>query len=341
MKKLNKTILLALIVGIIGTTGISEAMAQAPSKAAWFQQTAWGYDSTSKDWSISIKWVDGLVNENFPQAERYELYRAVIGHETPEDEFELITTIYEEEKDDGWYHYTDEMKIAAGYYYYLIAYNGDAKSEISQIIQAVTPGAYCVNLNAEIIDFISFPATMSAPGELYTYYAYAKHRSFRVQGFVRYHLIEGPEGATIDTKTGELKWEIPADADGSYYFEIKATSVEAADAESIQHWSVRIASDEDMLVNPTSVSNIEIINNTDLYPNPALNEIKVNYVGDKNNINISVFDISGNMFINQNRTIPSGENVLSIPVNGLYPGLYVLKIKDGNKITKGTFIISK
>lgn len=341
MKQIRTTIFLTAIFAMIGIFAGTKTYAAGPSPAAWFQQTGFDYDSTSQIYSIDLKWIDGLVDDEHPQADVYYLYRAFIGHETPIDEYELVGTIYSDSKVDGMYYYTDEMEVGAGYFYYLIGFSNDIEGESSPVIQAFSPGSYCVRMDAEIVDFISYPKTVAMRGESYSYKAYAKHRSFRVQGLVRYSIEEGPEGMEIDEKTGELVWDVPVHAEGEYYVKIKAYSLEDDRAESIQQWYIRIANDQEMKLDPTSVIEVSNIEQTDLYPNPAVNEITLNYNAIGKDLTIEIYDLSGTRLDKINMNNIQGNNNIRVPVSHLSTGVYVMKIVDDNTLSTGTFVISR
>ena len=256
----------AIIVQIIAFPQMS--FTNAPSAALWFQQTGYGFDSLSKEYSIQFSWQDGLIDANHPKAEGYKLYRSMVGHDEELANFDLVGTIETSEL-TGEIKYSDKMMHAAGYFYYLRGYANGELGEISTVITACSPGAYCVNLDAEIIDITTFPSTIGLPGDLYSYSAFAKHRSSRVQGFVRYLLLENPLGMTLDEKTGLINWNIPSNASGKYFVKFKAYSLEDSRAESIQEWYIRIANNEEIVSKPSSVIDYRIINQISIYPNPA------------------------------------------------------------------------
>ncbi len=339
MKRITNGIVLTLI--LLFTMGFSGLLqAQQPSSPIWFYQEGGSYDSTTKEYTMIIQWKNGTVDQEHPRAEYYEVYRSMLGHFDDVEDFDLVGTITDEESDDGFYLYHDKVEKLAGYEFYVIPYANGQKGERSPVIRAFAPGSYCVNMNGEIVDFISFPETIGIPGENYKYEAFARHRSPRVQGLVRYHLEEGPEGMTIDNKKGIMQWDVPSDAEGQYYVKIKATSDEDDRAESIQEWYIRIAN-EDEIDDYYASSVYEIGDKPTLvvYPNPAADHLRFNYQANNYSVNIELIDITGNSVYSTVSDVNPGDNMIDFEIMGVSTGSYMLRITDGNKISFGKVII--
>jgi hypothetical protein len=330
-----------------------ELLSNMPSAAIWFQQTGFGYDSTTKIYTIHLKWKDGLIDETHPKAVGYNLYRTMLGHTNNPAEFELVATI-QTLNITGEITYSDNMTHGAGYLYYLRGYANGAMGEMSPIIQAYSPGAYCVNMDAEIVDVTTFPEIIGIPGTVYKYEAYAKHRSFRVQGLVRYSLLEKPEGMTLDEKTGVIEWAIPADKSGDFYVKLKAYSLEDSRAESIQEWIIRIANLEEIASLSTSDVNDMQFGGLNVFPNPASDCITItlpnsNYtlqdVVENGQENVQIFNTFGievaqtpssviyNSISNGVKTTQTGASeLLKIDISNFPNGTYFIKI--GDKVEK-------
>lgn len=338
MKKMTTNIIVAMaLLFLIGSTTILKA--QVPSPALWLKQSDCIFDSTTKIFTIVIEWKNGLIDIEHPEAEGYNVYRSMIGHDVELDDYDLVGTATEANITDGVFKFNDDIEIYGGYFYYVRGYKNDDLGDISRVIQALAPTSYCINLNAEIIDFISFPETIGIPNETYEYQAYARHRSLRVQGWVRYHLVEGPEGMTIHEKTGLIQWTLPGNANGDYYVKIRATSEEDERAESIQEWYIRTASPEEMLDYTASV--LEVIYNKSLkiYPTPARDKININYEAFGNSIQIEIISMDGKLVNIRNVDVAQGDNVINIPLNGMSTGTYFLKIIDNNNVSFGKVIV--
>jgi hypothetical protein len=337
MKRIISNLVLTMILIMVSHTII---LAQTPTKAIWFMQKGSSYDSTSQVFIIELQWKNGTVDTEHPKAEYYNIYRSMIGHNENPENFDLVGTITDEESEDGLYKYYDEVKIHAGYFYYVVGYSNDEPGEMTPIIQAFSFGSYCVNTNGEIVDFKSFPVTIAVPGERYEYEAYAKHRSLRVQGWVRYHLEEGPEGMTVDNLSGMVEWDVPSDAEGQYYVKIKATSDEDDRAESIQEWYIRIAN-EDEIDDYYASSVYEISDKPTLivYPNPAADHLRFNYQANNYSVTIELIDMAGNSVYSTISDVNPGDNMIDFEIMGVSSGSYMLRITDGNKISFGKVII--
>lgn len=303
-----------------------ELLSGTPSAPIWFQQTGFDYDSTTNVYTIHLKWKDGVIDEAHPKAAGYNLYRTMIGHTNNPAEFELVATI-QTQNITGEITYSDNLTKAGGFLYYLRGYANGALGEISPIIQAFSLGSYCVNLDAEIVDFITYPETIGIPGTAYKYEAFAKHRSLRVQGWVRYSLLESPEGMLINEKSGEIEWNIPANAEGDHYVKLKAYSLEDSRAESIQEWYIRIANKQEIASLSTSVDNDNNFSLIKVYPNPAVDFITIQ---NNEESTIRIFDMMGIEQISESTNQFETEKIIN--VSKLPVGVYTIKI--GNKIQK-------
>lgn len=310
---------------------------------SWLMQT-----NTQRDYKITeqgdtievfspvLEWDNGF-KDNQTDSIGYYVFRAMYGPNQTEDDFKLVGIVDAKGNTGSKITYIDDPVYGGAFSYYVIAFQQGLTSEKSRTIIAFAPGSYCVNLNAEIIDFITFPKTVAAPGELYEYESFAKHRSFRVQGWVEYELVEGPEGLSID-KNGLVTWQIPTDASGEYYVKIRATSSEDSRAESIQEWYISIALPFE-LGTPASVLNYSDVNRFNVYPTPTSENINFNIEAKNSNIQIEVLDISGNILISETKNINPGTQTLDLTTSNLYTGTYILRIIDGTELHFSKFIV--
>lgn len=338
MKRITNGIVLTLILLIsMGFSGLLQA--QQPSSPIWFMQEGGSYDSTTKEYTMIIQWKNGVVDQEHPRAEYYEVYRSMLGHWDDVEDFDLVGTIYDEESDDGFYLYHDKVEKLAGYEIYVVPYANGQKGERSPVIRAFAPGSYCVNMNGEIVDFTSFPETIAIPGESYVYEAYARHRSARVQGMVRYHLLEGPEGMTIDNKKGIMQWDVPTDASDQYYVKIKATSDEDDRAESIQEWYIRIANQDEINDLNSFVFDNYIDQSLIIYPNPAKDNIYLNYHAASNSLQVDFINMEGEIIKSEMMNVNPGNTMLDLQTSELMTGSYLLRIIEKDKISYGKIII--
>ena len=332
MKKLTSysvTLALVAIAMLISIT--AQTKASAPNPAAGLQQTGFSYDTVNQIHYIDMMWYKGLVTESEPAATGYYIYRSMYGHNNEYDEFELVGTKIVED-DSAFVKYTDQVPVQAPYEYYVKAFNGEEVSEMCTPAICFSFGRYCVDLNDAILIFTTFPETFISFGEIYEYTAFAQHRSIRVQGLVRYELLEFPEGMTIDDETGELSWTAPSDASGNYYVKLRAWSLDDASAEAIQEWYIRIADDYDQKVIYASVED-EISYNLNIFPNPTMDliTIQLDETSDfTENLNVKIFDFLGNEVLNQR--VSTSNNSCQINLNSLISGTYFIKV--GNTVKR-------
>lgn len=325
-----------ILIAIIFALFSSELYSNTPSAPIWLHYTGVEHDTINEVYSVDLTWRNGEVTMDNPLPESYNIYRVLFGHS--DDKFQLVGT-HLHQNDVELQNFTDEnIKDGAVYLYYVTAINNGNESGESKRMMAVVPGSYCVNLKAEIIDFESNPSTIGTPGNTYEYSAYAKHRSLRVQGLVRYELDEGPEGMEIDNETGLLTWNIPNDAEGEYYVKIKATSEDDKDALSEQEWYIRIASQAEIIV-MSSVK--EAVKEFKAYPLPAVTNLNVEFNSEYYFNNIELFDIQGNLVYSTRLNSNIGQNSFDINISNLSNGAYTLKISNDLGISTKKVVINK
>jgi hypothetical protein len=80
----------------------------------------------------------------------------------------------------------------------------------------------------------------------------------------------------------------------------------------------------------TGLSKLESLNNFTIYPNPALDEITINGLGDLKEFQISIYDSNGKLMLDK-----SILNNQSVNLNGVLfsQGVYVVKIRSGNLVS--------
>lgn len=91
------------------------------------------------------------------------------------------------------------------------------------------------------------------------------------------------------------------------------------------------------VINPSTVSVNDIANENTLsiYPNPASNNITINFTSTSKNNSIKIYDATGRLIKNMGN-IKSGENTINI--SELENGLYLLNYHDGNNPSTKRFI---
>ncbi len=85
----------------------------------------------------------------------------------------------------------------------------------------------------------------------------------------------------------------------------------------------------------TGINNYEINNSLSIYPNPASENITINFTSTSKNTSIKIYDATGRLVKNM-ENVKSGENTITL--NELENGLYLLNLQEGNNSATKRFI---
>lgn len=78
------------------------------------------------------------------------------------------------------------------------------------------------------------------------------------------------------------------------------------------------------------------------YPNPASDKLNINSsTSFSNNVNIEIFDISGRKLLQLNDIGAKGISSISVPINHLSEGLYLLRLESGGKNLVEKFVVRR
>lgn len=325
------------IVVIVIIMGGLDLIASSPATPTWMQCTSVQHDENTSTYTVNIQWRTGIINEDNPMPDSYEIYRLTVGHS--EDKTILLANIEHDDSNPIQKFSDNTIEFEATYFYYVYAVANGRKSLNPGKTMAAVPGAYCVRMDAEIIDFISNPITVASPGRTYVYRAFAKHRSMRVQGLVRYHLKEGPEGMKIDLETGELTWDVPYDKSGDYFVQIEATSEEDSRALSRQEWYISVVSQQEMQL----ISKVEVpaVTELNLFPLPATDKITLDFMSEHSSNTFVLVDIKGNILFSKEIIGNIGFNTVNLNLNNLSNGNYFLRIINSKGETNTKLSVSR
>jgi surface polysaccharide O-acyltransferase-like enzyme len=73
-----------------------------------------------------------------------------------------------------------------------------------------------------------------------------------------------------------------------------------------------------------------------IYPNPVLNELRINVPSYYNTVKLSIYDMRGALL----RTIEqSGQQLVIINCSAMQEGAYKIVMTDGIRISEGTFLV--
>lgn len=311
-----------------------ESMAGLPPAPIWLRQTGIAYDTVNNIYSVTITFQHGVANSHESRATGFTVHRSLVGLTDKDEEFELVATILGDDAKPESITYTDNTVKRGVYFYFVRPMGGGALGMRSERTMVVAPGSYCVNMSAPQLTFTSFPRMVSIPGENYTYELYAQHRSLRVQGMVRYELLEGPEGMTVDNKSGRVEWKTPADAAGSYFVKVRSYSEDSKTAEAFQEWYIRFGNEDEVQTAIASSIHEELVMNALLMPNPATNNATIQCESKYESIaTMSIFNTIGTEVLRNSVILSAGNNTLPFSVETLSAGSYIVKIENGTAIS--------
>ena len=320
---MNRWILIALYTLVV--LGFSQtSWAQSPSPAAWLRSTGQTQVEGEELYNITLSWQHGVVTDNQPAASDYDVYRCPIGQDRDLSEYDLVGTTSVDQSDPN-ITYTD-AKVTRGAYYYIVKGRiGMSVGDPSPRCMAFAPGAYCINMSDPVLTFISSPKTEIEAGTEYEYVAFARHRSARVQGFVRYELVNGPENMSVNDLTGAVTWSVPADLDEPVAVKIRAWSHDDKNAESFQEWGIRPTETFEIMIGSTTSVREATLLSSFIAPNPASSMVTLQLTSIEP-ATVLVVDLTGTIVLEE-RVVDSG--LLHLPVESLSPGQYTVVVQQG------------
>ncbi|GIV54964.1 MAG: hypothetical protein KatS3mg039_1482 [Candidatus Kapaibacterium sp.] len=212
-------------------------VAGVPSKPREFSATG-GYTDTDGQYKAVLQWAPSESERSSDRPDGYYVYRAS-GATEDESQFTRIATVPADSSIRQLYTYTDQPLQAGTYTYFVTAYNSDGESQRSTIRVVTVPPNTPPN---QLLRFVTTPPTQARVGQEYRYQARAESS---VQGVtIRYQLISGPDGMTIDQSTGLVTWT-PQRA-GTYRVAIKAMiEAQGQVIATGQEWSITVGGEEE------------------------------------------------------------------------------------------------
>ncbi len=317
-----------ILVPVFMALGFAQqAWAQAPSPASWLRSTHLVQIDGGDQYDVTLNWLHGVVDDQHPAAKSFDVYRCPVGQDRALAEYDLAGSVALDPTDVD-ITFVDKGVTRGAYYYYVVGRDGAKVGDPSPRCMVFAPGSYCVDILDPILTFVSTPVTVIEPGKNYVYMAFARHRSARVQGFVRYELVSGPEGLSIDAQTGTVTWNVPESLDEPVAVKIRAWSLDDERAEAFQEWGIRpLESFEIQIGSTASVQESELLGSA-VAPNPAVTHVGIQ-LRSTDPATIRVFDLAGQAVLEQNN-VDGGQ--LQLSVSTLAPGRYTMLVQQGNRI---------
>jgi hypothetical protein len=299
--------------------------AQAPSRAAWLRSTEQSEGAEQGTYNLTLDWQVGVVDANHPRPTSFDIYRSLIGHDRALSEYDLVGTI---DVASGAVNlsYVDEGVMRGGWFYYVKGRANGITGEASAVEMAFAPGAYCISSTDPVLNFVTAPKTIIEPGAAYTYGSWAQHRSARVQGWVRYQLVEGPDGMTIDELEGTVKWDAPATFHQPVHVKIRSWSLEDPSAEAFQEWGIRPAEPYEIQIGGATSVTEEARLASSVSPNPASSTVEISLMNAHGATEIRIVDVTGSVVYHSH----ASDALVRAYVDSLPVGAYVIVLQQGS-----------
>jgi len=234
MRGFSMTLRIALATALVLASSV---FAAAPSKPREFSATGADTD-TPGQYKALLSWLPSEWERETSRPTGYYVYRAT-GATEDLSQYSRIATVPAGSQDPQVYTYTDQPLNSGTYSYYVTAYNSDGESLRTPIRVVTVPPNTPPN---SLIRFVSLPPTKGQVGVEYRYQARAETP---LQGVtIRYQLVRGPDGMSIDQSTGLLTWT-PQRA-GEYRVAVKATiEVQGQVLSAMQEWTIVVGQEEE------------------------------------------------------------------------------------------------
>lgn len=341
MKSFGSIFAAGTVLALVLFGSVVSMVAQAPSPALMFHVYNVAQTTVQATYSVTLSWQNGLVTPSNPQAESYNIYRAWGFGET-NNEFTLVGTVNTPNMSDpSKWSFTDKEVKKGVHTYYVRGIAASMEGERSPSYYAVCPSNYCIGAD-ERFQFTSTPPTFALPGKQYVYNAVSEHPSIRIWGFIRYEMVEGPEGMTIDNKSGKLTWDIPSDAKGQINVKIRSymQEYEADTTILFQEWTLRLAEPFEVKQLVSGVKE-EAISNSSVFPNPSENRMHLSFLAESGNSTVSVISLLGVTMLSEKRELANGQNSIDISTLNLPTGSYFVKVNSGAKESLIPFVVAR
>ena len=216
--------------------------------------------------------------------------------------------------------------VSKAYAYYVTAVSHAGESEPSNVVSSACGrpwnegdlGQYNGSGNGEII---TDPEQNAYVGEEYTYDV-GTFAEYSTEHKAVYKLTHAPEGMQIDESSGKIRW-IP-EQEGRYTIVVSA-SVPSLNENARQVWDIavvgKVAGIEDRSLRST---------NLQLFPNPATEQVTVQFNATAGKELVKVIDSRGNLLETLGIETTEGVNSLALDVSSLSAGSYLIAVGGTN-----------
>ncbi len=173
-----------------------------PNPPREFSATSEQIFGTTK-FNVYLKWYYSAYDDSSKKAVGYHIYMAN-GQTEDESQFQLVATVVDGDS-AGWFYKTIGQLSAGTYTFYIKAYNNSGESNRTGIkVFTLT-----VKNTETALRFTTTPGKTVNRGGTYHYESHVVCSDSSKNSHIRYKIINGPDGMTIDSITGEITWTAP------------------------------------------------------------------------------------------------------------------------------------
>ncbi len=228
--QLRSTLFRVLVLLLVGFAS-ANLKAAAPNPPTQFNATSQRVDGTSY-FNVTLTWIGSTYDDSTKRALGYHIYMA---DSITEDQslFSLIATVTAADS-GNYYRYVVEHLSAGSYTFFIKAFNNDGESNRTPIKSFTL-----VITNTNHLHIVTTPPSSVAKGGTYHYELRAFTSDSANNSHIRYKIIGGPDGMTIDSMTGNITWTAP-NTSGTYTVHVLAYLDNDDSQRTDQTWTITV-----------------------------------------------------------------------------------------------------
>ncbi|MBL7997417.1 MAG: T9SS type A sorting domain-containing protein [Candidatus Kapabacteria bacterium] len=220
-------------LAVVLALATAAATAQNPSTPIDFSAKAISANSTTIGHAM-LQWSAPLKVDSASIPTSYNVYRSTKQSENMAD-YTLIATVSVPVRYPLYSHI--DSSLAKGVYFYfikgVIGSTEGSRTPIKSVSIPTNSGG-----NESTFKFVTSPNQSAKAGSSYRYEARATHPDQTKSSLIRYELFSGPQGMTVNSTTGLVSWDVPANFTTAVTVKIKAF-IDGTSEVIYQSWTIK------------------------------------------------------------------------------------------------------